>query len=90
MALGLVGLLLCIAVVAVAMTLLGNEEPAGVAPHAEPAVLGDAEGDAGVRRVVMTQHAAERLRIETALVVGSAQGTVVPYSALIYDPEGKT
>ncbi|MDX6378281.1 MAG: hypothetical protein QOE98_2584, partial [Gaiellaceae bacterium] len=34
--------------------------------------------------------AAERLGIETALVVGAGRGTVVPYAAVIYDPDGKT
>jgi hypothetical protein len=88
-ALGLVGLLLCVAVIAVAVALLRDEESAGVASHAEPAVLGDIDGD-GVRRIVMTQHATERLELETALVARSGRGTVVPYSALIYDPDGKT
>jgi hypothetical protein len=87
-ALGLLGLLLCAAVVAAAIVFLQGEEPTGVA-HAEPAVLGDDDGS-GVRRVTMTRHAAERLGVETALVAGAGRGTVVPYAALIYDPDGKT
>ena len=87
--LALVVLLLCVAVVVVAAALVRNDESASVTPHAEPAVLGEDEGD-GVHRVTLTKHAAERLGIETAPTASAGRGTVVPYAALIYDPDGKT
>jgi len=42
------------------------------------------------RRVILTPKAVRRLGLRTAPVVASSMGTSVPYSALIYDPHGRT
>jgi hypothetical protein len=88
-ALRLLGLALCCAAAVAAVALLGGKESESAAGHAEPALLEQADG-ARVRRVVLTQHAAERTGIETAAARTSAASTVVPYSALIYDAHGAT
>jgi hypothetical protein len=61
----------------------GGEEPATVEPVA----------GTDLSRIVLTARAAERIGIETA-IVRSGQGartglTVMPYSALLYDTEGR-
>ena len=38
------------------------------------------------KRVILTQKAAERIHIETAVV----SGTTIPYAAVIYDTDGNT
>src|SRR5919204_621469 len=46
-----------------------------------------------VKRVVLTTEAARRLAIKTALVRGDGDGsgrTVIPYGAVLYDPNGAT
>ena len=52
------------------------------------------KGDDGFNRVKLTPKAAERLDIQTALVVeeqvNGAQRKVIPYAAVIYDLQGKT
>ena len=42
------------------------------------------------RRIILTPKAVRRLGLRTASVVASSMGTSVPYSALIYDPHGRT
>lgn len=62
----------------------GNPKPAIVEPS----------GVEGINRVKLTEKAAERLDIQTALVVeeqvNGAQRKVIPYAAVIYDLQGKT
>ena len=45
---------------------------------------------ADVKRVTFTAEGAKRTGLETAEVRGDGDGLVVPYAAVIYDPEGKT
>lgn len=58
-----------------------------------PAVIEDIEGS-DFKRVILTEKAAERLGIQTALVreeqVDGTQRLVVPYAALIYGLNGET
>lgn len=61
----------------------GGEEPATVEPVA----------GTNLSRIVLTARAAERIGIETATVQSGngaqAKLTVVPYSSLVYDTEGR-
>jgi len=61
----------------------------GVVPATVEAIPGS-----DVKRVTLTERAAERIDLKTdrvrAAMVGEVQRTVVPYSALIYDPHGGT
>jgi hypothetical protein len=51
----------------------------------EPVKLEPIEGT-DFKRVILTEKAAERLNVQTAVV----SGTVLPYAAVIYDTEGNT
>jgi hypothetical protein len=89
-ALRLLGLLLCVAAAVAAVALLGGKESESAATgRIEPAVLEHVDGES-LSRVVLTEHAAERLGIETTPARTSAEGSIVPYAALIYDPHGDT
>jgi len=50
-----------------------------------PSTLEEIEGS-DLKRVILTQKAAERINLQTVPV----SGLVVPYSAVIYDTEGNT
>jgi hypothetical protein len=50
-----------------------------------PATLEEIEGS-DLKRVILTEKAAERIDVQTAPV----NGNVVPYAAVIYDTEGNT
>jgi hypothetical protein len=43
-----------------------------------------------VKRVVFSAEGAKRVGIQTAAIRQNGQGKVIPYAALIYDPEGNT
>src|SRR5262245_29987871 len=94
-----------VGLVAVALGLSGctstTTTQTGVDTTAEPKV--EAIPGKDVKRVTLTEHAAMRLGIKTAIVgavapgaaVGApgpsaVPGTIVPYSAVIYDADGKT
>lgn len=53
----------------------------------EPATVEEVEGQE-VARVTITQKAAERLDIQTAVVETAGERTVVPSAAVIVDPAG--
>jgi hypothetical protein len=65
------------------------------ASHAEPATLEKVHGSS-IGRVTVTESAARRLGIQTALVRAGIPGldgaprAVVPVAALLYDPQGGT
>jgi hypothetical protein len=46
-------------------------------------------GKTGLNRVVLSAQAVDRIGIETAPVRGTRQRLVIPYSALIYGPNGQ-
>jgi hypothetical protein len=52
----------------------------------EPSTLEPVKGNDDIQRVVFTAEGAERVDLQTA----SVRRNVVPYAALIYDPEGHT
>jgi hypothetical protein len=56
----------------------------------EPAALEPVEGSDDLMRVTFTREGARRAGLRTAEVTRSGKHKVVPYAALLYDPEGKT
>jgi hypothetical protein len=54
-----------------------------------PAVVERAKGT-NVERVVLTAEAAKRLDIRTAMVRSDGSRTMIPYGAVLYDPDGAT
>jgi hypothetical protein len=46
--------------------------------------------DTGLNRITLTPEAADRLDIQTTAARRSGSQTVIPYAALLYDPDGKT
>jgi hypothetical protein len=52
----------------------------------EPSTLEPVKGNDDIQRVVFTEEGAKRVDLQTA----SVRRNLVPYAALIYDPEGKT
>jgi hypothetical protein len=56
----------------------------------EPAELHPVKGNDELVRVTFTKEGAERAGVETAEIERSGRRKTVAYSALIYDPEGKT
>ena len=63
---------------------LESEEPKGYEPASVEQV------GAGGKRVTFTSEGARRVGLETAPVRRSGRYSVVPYSALIYAPDGTT
>jgi hypothetical protein len=56
----------------------------------EPSKLEPVKGKDDLQRVTFTKEGAKRTGLRTAAVKRSGERTVVPYAALLYDPEGKT
>jgi hypothetical protein len=56
----------------------------------EPSKLEPVKGDGDLQRVTFTAEGAKRIGLRMATVRRSGKHTVVPYAALLYDPEGKT
>ena len=54
----------------------------------EPAMLESVKGRDDLKRVTLTAEGAKRIGLKTAKVGRSEGHKVVPYAALIYDPEG--
>jgi hypothetical protein len=64
--------------------------PAVVAPSTEdPATVEEISGSE-LSRITLSARAVERLGIETAPVERELGGLTMPYSALLYDSEGRT
>ncbi|MEK6275145.1 MAG: hypothetical protein AABM30_07375 [Actinomycetota bacterium] len=55
----------------------------------EPAQVEHLKGSS-LSRVTLTDHAAERIGLETATVRGQKGRLIVPYAAVLYDRDGKT
>lgn len=69
-----------------------SQAPAPAESHEAPAQVVAVEGS-DVSRLTLTERAAERLDIQTAPVAQSAVGgseTSIPYSAILYAPDGVT
>lgn len=56
----------------------------------QPARLEPVEGAGDLKRVIFTAEGAQRTGLRTASVRRRPGRRVVPYAALLYDPEGKT
>jgi outer membrane lipoprotein-sorting protein len=54
----------------------------------EPAKLAKLAG--GVSQITLTADAAKRIDVKTAAVESDGGNTVIPYSAVLYDPDGAT
>lgn len=83
---------LLVALVAVGLGLSGCTQPAQSASSGQKASHVKVEAIAGstVKKVTLTEQANTRLGIKTTTITGSGQSTVVPYSAILYDPSGVT
>lgn len=85
-----------LAAAATAVLVLGALELAEREAEGEAVAAGPAParveplGKTGLSRVILTPRAAERLGLETALVRARGSQVLVPYSALLYDENGKT
>ena len=79
------------------LPLSGCRQEAPASPKQSPATL-EESGQPGIKRVRLTERAAERLGIETVQVReeavtvadNSVQRKVIPYGAIIYDTKGQT
>jgi hypothetical protein len=79
------------------LPLSGCRQEAAASPKQSPATL-EESGQPGIKRVRLTERAAERLGIETVQVReeavtvadNSVQRKVIPYGAIIYDTKGQT
>jgi hypothetical protein len=71
----------------------GSEEDAAASGE-EPATVEALEGTDDLHRITLTARAAERLDVQTVTVraegEGARQRTVIPYSAVLYEPDGDT
>jgi hypothetical protein len=77
--------------IAVAIALGGcTEVETESATGYEPAALEPVKGRDDLKRVRFTAEGARRVGLETGEVSRSGKRLVVPYAALLYDPEGKT
>lgn len=87
-----VAAVLIVAVLPLAACQRGEDEAA--AGGEEPAVVEPVEGSEDLFRVTLTADAAERLDVQTTAVRvvgnGARQRTVIPYSAVLYEPDGET
>jgi hypothetical protein len=77
-----------LALAATTVTACAEVESAAVEGY-EPAHLKEVKGS-DFKEVAFTPEGAERTGLETASVRRAGARMVVPYAALIYDPEGKT
>ena len=59
------------------------------APQEKPAKVEAIQGK-NVKSVTLTEQAVKRVGVETTTVAAAATGTVVPYQAVIYTPDGNT
>ena len=71
----------------------GSEEDAAASGE-EPATVEVLEGTDDLHRITLTAKAAERIDVQTAAVrtegEGAQQRAVIPYSAVLYEPDGDT
>lgn len=85
--------IVAIALISVGLALTGcGGTTSAAAPEEEPpAVVEAVAGQESLKRITLTERAAERLGIQT-VEVGAAPGaagrTQIPYSAVIYDADG--
>lgn len=83
-----------VCLLAAGLVLAGCHQKPTAAAKVRPASVEHIEGS-DLARVTLTEHAARRLRIETAAVrevatTRSGRRSVVPYAAVLYDAQGDT
>ena len=83
-----------VCLLAAGLVLAGCHQKSTAAAKVRPASVEHIEGS-DVARVTLTEHAARRLRIQTAEVrevatTRSGRRMVVPYAAVLYDAQGDT
>jgi hypothetical protein len=61
------------------------EEDAAESPAAVEQIKGTE-----LNRITLTSQAAKRLDVQTTAARGDGERTVIPYAAVLYDPDGKT
>jgi hypothetical protein len=77
--------------IAAALLLAGcTEVESESATGYEPSKLEPIKGSNGLQRVTFTAEGAERIGVRTAAVRQNGKRVMVPYAALLYDPDGKT
>lgn len=77
------------AAVAAAFLLAGCGGQSDDESAATPAALEQIAGTE-LNRITLTPEAAKRLGVRTAHARGNGKRTVIPYAAVLYDPDGKT
>jgi hypothetical protein len=77
---------LCLVVLGLALSACGGSSD-GAAPVG-PAQITKLAG--GVNQITLTADAARRIDVKTAAVESQGGDTVIPYSAVLYDPDGAT
>jgi hypothetical protein len=77
---------LCIVILGLALSACGGSSDS--AAPVEPAKLTKLAG--GVNQITLTADAAKRIDVKTAAVKSDGGDTVIPYSAVLYDPDGAT
>jgi hypothetical protein len=81
-----VGVLFAVAVLVLLAACGGSsEEDATESPAAVQQIKGTE-----LNRVTLTEEAAERLDVQTTAARGRGGRVVIPYAAVLYDPDGKT
>jgi hypothetical protein len=56
---------------------------------ADPPAVVEETGEEGIGRITLTEHAAERLALETAEVERAGTGLAVPFAAVFWDSAGQ-
>ena len=77
---------LCLVVLGLALSACGGSSDS--AAPVEPAKITKLAG--GVNQITLTADAAKRIDVKTAAVKSDGGDTVIPYSAVLYDPDGAT
>jgi hypothetical protein len=77
---------LCLVALGLSLSACGGSSDS--AAPVEPAKITKLAG--GVNQITLTADAAKRIDVKTAMVKSDGGDTVIPYSAVLYDPDGAT
>jgi hypothetical protein len=81
---------IALVVIGVALLVAGCGGGSGEEATGDPATV-EAIAGSDLSRVILTSEAAKRIDVQTALVRSAAgKRTVIPYDAVLYDPNGDT
>ena len=84
------GLLLIVAGVSLSACAEGSGEAESDYDHESEVAALEAIKGTDIKRVVFSAEGAKRVGLQTAAIRQGGQGKVIPYSAVIYGPEGDT